>query len=574
MGLKKICHRWGFHGALLLLWIAVGAVLRFTNLAAKPPWNDELATMVFSLGNSFQVVPLDQAIALETLLAPLRPNGAATVATVAQRLFTESTHPPVYFALMHLWLDWLPPDGELVSVGAARSLSALFGVMAIPACFGLGWRLFRSRMVGHWSAALMAVSPYGIYQAQEARHYTLAILCVLASLGCAAIALRPDRAGKGLRPLPWSVVLLWIAVHALGIAVHYFFALAIAAEALAIAAQLLVSWHRGRGVPRQTLIALGLVGAGSLVAGLVWLPLVNQIPDHQLTQWIFDANPLTESLAILGRTVGWVVTMVVMLPVEGVPTGVAVASGAIALGFLGWALPQWIAGGRHWLGVPRTEPLIALLGGFIVAVLGLFAVITYGLGADMSLAARYHFVYFPALMLLMGAILAANWRGEGRSRPIGRRMAALTLVLGLLGCLTVVTNYGYQKPDRPDALVPLIQSVSASRPALIAGAHQNYEQTRELMGLALEFRRFRRRQAAAGAPLPPEPQFLLAHHDRPDQPRTVTVLQQVVDDFPKPFDLWVVNFFPTPEPEIQGCQRSREALPKLNGYKHRLYHCS
>jgi len=177
-------------------------------------------------------------------------------------------------------------------------------------------------------------------------------------------------------------------------------------------------------------------------------------------------------------------------------------------------------------------------------------------------------------MLLMGAILAANWRGEGRSRPIGRRIAALTLVLGLLGGLTVVTNYGYQKPDRPDALVPLIQSVSASRPALIAGAHQNYEQTRELMGLALEFRRFRRRQAAAGAPLPPEPQFLLAHHDRPDQPWTVAVLQQVVNDFPKPFDLWVVNFFPTPEPEIQGCQRSREALPKLNGYKHRLYHCS
>lgn len=574
MGLKRICHRWGFHGALLLLWIGVGAALRFANLAAKPPWNDELATMVFSLGNSFQIVPLDRAIALDTLLAPLRPNAAATVMTVAERLFTESTHPPVYFALTHLWLDWLPPDGELVSVGAARSLSALFGVMAIPVCFGLGWQLFRSRTVGHWSAALMAVSPYGIYQAQEARHYTLAILLVLASLGCAAIAFRSDLTGKGTRPLPWGMVPLWIGIHALGIAVHYFFALAIAAESLAIAVGLLVSWRRGHLLPRQTLIALGLVGVGSLLAGLVWLPVVNQIPDHQLTQWIFDANPLAESLAILGRTVGWLVTMVVMLPVEGVSTGVAVASGAIALGFLGLALPQWIAGGRYWLGIPRTESLIKLLGGFILAVLGLFAVITYGLGADMSLAARYHFVYFPALVLLMGAVLAVNWRGEGRSRPIARRLAALTLVLGLLGGLTVVTNYGYQKPDRPDALVPLIHSVSASTPVLIAGAHQNYEQTRELMGLALEFRRFRRWQASTGEPLSPEPQFLLAHHDRPDQPRTVEVLQQVADGFPKPFDLWVVNFFPTPEPEIQGCQRSRDLLPKLNGYKHRLYHCS
>ena len=48
----------------LLLCIAVGIGLRFTNLESKPPWADEWATLVFSLGNSFKTVPLEQIITL------------------------------------------------------------------------------------------------------------------------------------------------------------------------------------------------------------------------------------------------------------------------------------------------------------------------------------------------------------------------------------------------------------------------------------------------------------------------------------------------------------------------------
>ena len=38
-----------------------------TGIVAKPPWNDEFATVVFSLGNSFRTVPINQAIALDVL---------------------------------------------------------------------------------------------------------------------------------------------------------------------------------------------------------------------------------------------------------------------------------------------------------------------------------------------------------------------------------------------------------------------------------------------------------------------------------------------------------------------------
>ncbi|NJR64922.1 MAG: hypothetical protein HC772_05755 [Leptolyngbyaceae cyanobacterium CRU_2_3] len=96
------------HPMLLFLWVILGTVLRFTLLDSKPPWNDELATLVFSLGNSLQHIPLNQPIALDTLLAPLQPNPANTSGDVVHRLLTESTHPPLYFILTHEWLKFSP----------------------------------------------------------------------------------------------------------------------------------------------------------------------------------------------------------------------------------------------------------------------------------------------------------------------------------------------------------------------------------------------------------------------------------------------------------------------------------
>lgn len=103
-GLFKSHSGW-FHFLLLLVWLAIATGLRFTHLAAKPPWNDEFATVVFSLGNSFRTVPINQVIALDTLLKPLQLNPDAGIRDVIHNLMTESTHPPIYFGLNHLWMQ-------------------------------------------------------------------------------------------------------------------------------------------------------------------------------------------------------------------------------------------------------------------------------------------------------------------------------------------------------------------------------------------------------------------------------------------------------------------------------------
>lgn len=219
------------HFALLLIWMAIAALLRFTHLADKPLWADEFSTLVFSLGNSFLSVPLDQGLALNELFQPLQLNPQATPTTVVHHLLSESNHPPLYFVLSHLWLRLFSPVDGFVSVWAARALSAICGVLAVPASFGLSWLTWRSRLAAHLAAALMAVSPFGIYLAQEARHYTLAVLWILASLSCLVVVAQFIQTN---RRIPLWLCCLWIIVNGLGIATHYFVLLTLLAAAIAL----------------------------------------------------------------------------------------------------------------------------------------------------------------------------------------------------------------------------------------------------------------------------------------------------------------------------------------------------
>ena len=548
---------------VLLLWILLGASLRFTLLDSKPPWNDELATLVFSLGNSLRSLPLDLPIALETLLAPLQPNPTHTIGDVIDRLMTESTHPPVYFVLTHLWLKLFPTDtgleGGLVSVWAARSLSALFGIAAIPAMFGWGWLTFRSRWAGQAAAALMAVSPYGIYLAQEARHYTLAVLVIIASLSCWTIAIR----SLSRAPIAGWLCVAWVGINSLGVAVHYFFGLVLGAEAIAIAGLGVVAFRKH--VLSQNWLRLYAVAIGTLGGVLVWLPAWRKVSDNQLTEWIYDRSFLASWISPIERLIGWMLTMVAVLPVEGVPPGIAIASGVVVVVYVGWLVRIAIRGLSTLSQSTRLQ--VQAIGGVGAVALGLILCVTYGFHADLTIAARYQFIYFPVLAVLAGGAVGLHVC----DRHLLRQGAIL--LLPLLGSLTVVSNFAYQKPDRPDQLVPIIRATSQV-PVLIATAHQTYEQTRELMGLALEYRR----QVAADrdrvglSSAAPSPQFLLAHLE-PNSNTAVERLQQVTAQLPRPFDLWTVNFLPIVQPAIDTCKLDLVDRPKMHGYDYRLYHC-
>lgn len=541
--------------------MAIATGLRLTNLAAKPPWTDEFSTLVFSLGNSFRTVPLNQAIAVDVLLQPLQPNPNAGVAEVVQHLLSESNHPPLYFVLTHWWLQfWTPDSFGLVSVWAARSLSALLGAASIPAIYGLGWLAFRSQLVSQLAAAMMAVSPYGIFIAQEARHYTLAILWVIASLSCLVIATRHIQQQKSL---PRWFGISWTGINILGIATHYFFSFTLCAEALVLIA---LRWHDQKNwgfVGKRDIFPIYsswrqiyAVAVGTFTGSLVWLPIfLSSSNGGKLTEWIQSSdrtglawlNPIFQALA------GWI-TMLSLLPVESPVLPAMIASGIIMLIFFVWALPILSRGLQIQLQKSATRLMIQVLAGVVCGAIALFFICTYFFGVDLTRGPRYNFVYFPAVIVLVGASLAVCWQTAKTSWKVtGKKAVMLIWLMGLLGGLTVVCNLGYQKYYRPDLLVQLMQKSPA--PMLIATTYKTHVQIGEMMGIARELKSGRADNS----------QFLLADEHPTD------ALQQTLEQLPRPLDLWLVNFHAPVQ--LNGCFTDTQSLQLVNGYDYKLYHC-
>ncbi|MEA5568087.1 glycosyltransferase [Anabaena sp. UHCC 0399] len=553
---STISSRW-FHPLLLLMWLIIGLGLRLTNLTTKPPWTDEFSTLVFSLGNSFLGVPLDQAIAPDILLQPLQPQPAANLHDVWRHLSHETNHPPIYFGLAHLWMQLFPTQQGLVSLWGARSLAAILGAVSIPVIYVFSWIAFRSRLVGHLAAAMMAVSPYAIFLAQEARHYSLVILWVIASLACFVIATRHI---QNQTQIPINIALSWVIINALGIATHYFFVLTLLTEGLVL---IVLAGQQIRTNPKVFLSPpwrrIYAVALGTFIAGIVWLPVFLQNSyGEQLTDWIQQPRQGFAWLSPFFQAFAAWVTMLYLLPVEAPQLLIVIASGLVMLIFIIWAAPILVQGLKANLQQPETRFVTQILMGVVAYAIALFFVFTYFLGIDLTRGARYNFVYFPSVIALLGASLAATWHSSQ-----GKKAVIAIWLMGFISAVTVICNLGYQKYYRPDLFVKLIQQTSQV-PVLIATTQVTHVQIGEMMGIAREFR-IRNIDF-------PSPLFLLANQDHDPQISTNT-LEKTLNKLPRPFDLWLVNFHAPIGESVKKCASETQSLPGVNGYEYKIYHC-
>ncbi|WP_333404394.1 glycosyltransferase family 39 protein [Microcoleus sp. MON1_C1] len=583
---------------LLFLWTAIAFILRFANLDWKPLWTDEFSTLVFSLGNSFRGVPLDRAIDLSTLLQPLQFRVGAGIADVLNHLLLESNHPPVYFMLAHWWMRLFgPTEDSLVWIG--RALPALLGVISVPAIYFLGKFAFSSRLVGQCAAAMMAVSPYGIYLAQEARHYTLGILLVIASLFCLVLAAKKLQQRA---PLPIWAVLLWVVVNCLGIAVHYFFALTLCAEAIALIA---VIWHQFQGKlpidnsqqPNiwqfQILWRFFAVAMGTLAGGLVWLPVfLSNKYGSELTNWIVsgDRTFLNWIAPIFQALAGWI-TVMSLLPVESPNLAVVVASAIAMTIFFILVLPILFSALKISLKTPDSRLGTVIFGGFVIGSIFLFFSFAYILGIDLTRGARYNFVYFPGVILLLGAILAvifntptakSQWFNLRAIEVPGKKAVVLILAMGFFSGVTVNSNLGYRKYYKPDLLIPIIRQLSKV-PVLIATTQKTHVEIGELMGIGWEWERssatdfvadvtdVRKKEEVKAFD---SPLFLLANQRRDGPEIAAGTLDKTLSQLERPLDLWLVNFRVPVNLEAQKCQVESRELPAVDGYEYQVYHCS
>ena len=336
--------------------VAAAAALRFATLDLQSFWVDEGATV--------HLLRTDFAGMLDGLTV------------------TEKT-PPLYYILA--WL-WTRPFGT-GEVGV-RSLSALVGVLTIPAVYALARELVSQR-AALIAAALAAVNPLLVWYSQEARAYALLVLLLTLAL-LYAVRGRP---------------LLWALFGALALATHY-----VAAFVLGPLAIWLLARHPDR---RRAAAAAGIVTA----TGLALLPLA------------IDQSENPGSNFISGTAIG---TRLLQLPKQlllGYDAPAEVLVTTLGLG---------LAAAGLWLAATHARAHAKALGGLAAAAVVIALAAALG-GADFLIARNLIVVLVPLVVLL-----ASGFAAGGRS---GTVLAAALAALSLATVLAVFTRPEFQRDD-------------------------------------------------------------------------------------------------------------------------------
>jgi len=344
---------------------------------------------------------------------------------------------------------------------------------------------------------------------------------------------------------------------------------------------------------------LGGVALGTVLAGVVWLPFViGNSSGGELVRWIqrvpqgWEAwtSPIVHIFASM-------VSMVYLLPIQGVRSGIVIGSSLIVLSLLLRTLWLLVPIGRSHLaslGLIERPPTAAkdtlpllMVGGVVIGAVLLIATINYGLGFRVAEVFRYHFFYYPAVLLAIAWGLAQLW-------PHHPRIVGLTVGLALCGALTVAHNLGYQKIHRPDLAVHIITEAinlepnvpeqsapePSSGPLFLAISYQSHGQTGRMMAIARVMQQWQVQQESrpsAMAHYSDDPRFFLDHQPcdrRGDQNCNAPspTLRRSLASLPPRANLWLINYLGQTDLSADGCvyQRTR----RVDGYKLQHYRCS
>jgi uncharacterized membrane protein len=310
-------------GATLLavLVIGLGAALRVAAVDQQGLWHDELYTLGNLVGFDLYLFPGADLQQHEAERA-----AGEVAALMHQDRFSETLwrnlvhegHPPLYLFLVK---GWTAVFGG--SVDFVRGFSVTASTLAVAGVVAAGRRMAGWR-AGLAAGGLLAVSPYQMYFAVEARSYALMALCAAAATW-AWLGLRRG-GGGGLDLVVW-----WTAVTAACLT-HYFAALYCGLLFLGLFAPQVSPL-------RPTASALrGLVlRAAPLSAGVAWLPVLRlQTGTHGGTHWTEGRLGLADSAAAGGAALLELLTG----PQRSAPAGEEVLMAAAALVAVGWMVAR------------------------------------------------------------------------------------------------------------------------------------------------------------------------------------------------------------------------------------------
>jgi uncharacterized membrane protein len=256
---------------LIVVLLAVGIFFRFFNIDRKFYWYDEVFASLrisgYTEAEAVQQVAQGQVITIEELHKYQRPNLEKSVIDTVKGLAQEEPQlTPLYFVIARFWVQ-----GFGHSVAVTRSLSALICLLAFPCIYWLCLELFQSSLTGWIACALIAVSPFHVLYAQEARPYSLWTVTILLANASLLRAMRLKRISS------WGI---YATAVALGLYTHFLSVLVVIGHGIYVVATESFRWTK-----KVTVFALAS-GAGLLIF-LPWIAIIiaNSTSASRNTSW-------------------------------------------------------------------------------------------------------------------------------------------------------------------------------------------------------------------------------------------------------------------------------------------------
>jgi mannosyltransferase len=323
--------------------------------------------------------------------------GTETLAELIKFLRVIEFHPPLYYTLMHSWISWTG-NTEF----ALRFTSVVTGVLLVASAATLG-RLLLDVRLGVIAALLIAVNPYQVFYAQDARSYPLVtLLGVLATISL----------WRALKYERWRNWIVYGLIMLGAMYTHY------SAALIAVFQGPFVVWDswRRRRFPWKYIII-------GIAAGLLFLP------------WLLSIQQLLVGYSGYGERVSIVDSL--WRPLK------AFAGGQLLSSEMAWVnallfLPL-LCLGVVGLWVQRRSAALLILLYLLVPLVGVYVASQFKPVFDE----RYLIIASPAFYLLIGAGLV--WLLDLRRTWLA--VTALMLVTALLVSEGVALSNHYFNPQ-------------------------------------------------------------------------------------------------------------------------------
>ncbi|MFB8795735.1 MAG: glycosyltransferase family 39 protein [Microcoleus sp.] len=263
---------------LIVVLLVMGIFFRFANLENKVYWIDESYTSLrisgYTESEFIQELGDGKIRGIKSLQKYQHINAEKSVFDTVKGLALEEPQlAPLYFVAARFWVQLF---GD--SIAVTRSLSAVFSVLALPCMYWLCLELFESSLTAWLAVAILAVSPFQIVYAQEARPYSLFVMIILLS---SAVLLRGMRLKTNSS---WAIYAVTLAV---GFYAHLLFGMVAIGHGIYV---LIVEKYRFN----KTVIGYLLASIAGLIALSPWIIvfLKNSNNAGDKTSWLSLRRPV------------------------------------------------------------------------------------------------------------------------------------------------------------------------------------------------------------------------------------------------------------------------------------------